>query len=293
MYLLLHGVKPLYENSTSSKLGKYFRSTGTAILLMLIPIVDIFIAIWLLVLFFQVVGTSMELSKESGSPELNRYAIFRIIGFLVIIATIIAAAFMVIQIIDLIVGLPYSIISNPSALVPYIAGAIAAGSTIITGLILVVQILAIIAAAQLKQFFQTRVEGPAREKGMQGAGYFMWGNLLSLILGFIPIAGFIGAIIGFVLEVMGCYTTGSGFQKMGGAYSSSISTGTAAPPAGSFSGSTAPPGTYQQQPAPSATPAAQARPAQENRFCPFCGGQLPPDPALRFCPNCGGSVPNV
>nr|MDO8111745.1 hypothetical protein [Candidatus Sigynarchaeota archaeon] len=286
------------------KLGNFLRNTGTAILCLLIPIVNIFILIWLLVLVFQVIDAAKKVGTERGAKELLDFANLYLLSFLIGIGVVIAStAIMVTQILSI---NWYSL--GYSGMYAAIMGLM--GTFFLVNLMsILVSIVDILAWSRMKQFFEKSIEtGPAKQKGVDGANY----GFIGAILGLIPIV----SIVGLILSIMGYFTTGSAFLKMSNepvpsvGYAGYVASSSAIPPSAFVPSSAIPPSAFvpnevpfnpgvdanlrpgQAQPItplPSSTVQATVNPAKPT-FCIYCGHSLPQNEDVRFCPGCGASL---
>ncbi len=274
----------------SINLGNYLRNTGTAILCLLIPIVNIVILIWLLILLFQVVDAAKKLGAERGSKELNDFANLYLLSFFIGLVVVIAGTSIIVSKVLSInwYGLGYSNM--------YLAMMDMMNTVFLVSMLgIIVSIMDILAWKKMREFFERGLEtGFSKQKGLDGANYGFIGS----ILGLIPII----SIVGLILLIMGYFTTGSAFLLLNSGPAPAMSgTGYIAPPSAipptAFVSNIAPinpndnsnlrPGQAQSIP-----PSSSLNPGSPGKaiHCRYCGVLLPQNEDVRFCPGCGAAL---
>lgn len=294
-------------SSRPYKLGTTLRNMGTATILLIIPFINFIAAIWLLVLYIQMIDHALNIGRDTGDQAITRFGHLMIVAFLLEIVEAIAVIVVAVQTVFLTLSMyfyPPFPVSQSALLAATIVGVVAA---MVRGIII------IIAWQAMSDFFAVNAIDLPRKKGMDGAGYMkvaaiivIVGSLVGFLVSSIEL---IFTIVGAVFLLLGYYTTGSAFQLhagsgSGGASSapgyrpwsstgdggvrSSTGAGPAGAPPSPAGGSYVPPANYRDEPV---VGPASTGPARKQAFCTYCGAPLPGgDEQLRFCPSCGASV---
>ncbi|MHA1793486.1 MAG: hypothetical protein ACTSVI_12620 [Promethearchaeota archaeon] len=273
--------------STGAQLGKKFENMGLGLLLLLIPFLNIIVAIWVFMLSYYIITLSKTLSMEMESKELQIFYKLQTLSLVLSVILISLFVSLIINVIDFFLEY-YSPLVDPY-LLAYAALANVIVQVILISVISILNgIILIIAWVQIKMFFKPYSESKYGQTGNVAAIILILANVFLLMSNFLTFLG----IIYYILLIVGYFQMGSAFKGdmfYNGSPSSQASIGNIH---SRFTIDTNPanfvnPARFKPQDGDVDDIAIEQGSNQNLKYCPFCGADLPTNESISYCPYCG------